>query len=157
MDAATITHWVNSLGRSYDVLVAEKIIPNMPLQELYTGRDWLDIEPAGGLELSFLAKSRRLETVYITLIGTVEGQSVYRGELPKPLSLMMNQVGVRTNYGLPMESKEPTKLPMNRNTGGWDAYKLDSSTHPNAKLIFKYAENKMVNTLVFTLIDTDHD
>ncbi|WP_443190826.1 DUF6392 family protein [Pseudomonas indica] len=157
MDAATITRWIKNLGRPYDTLVTEGIIPNLPLQELYKGRDWLDIEPASGLELSFRAKTKHLETLFVILAKTVDGQSVYRGELPLPFALKMDQASVRATFGPPMESKGPIKLPLNTKTGGWDAYRLDSAMHPNAKLIFKYAENMAVNTLVFTLIDTGHD
>lgn len=53
MDATTIALWIKSLGRPYESLVSEGVIPNMPLQELYKGRDWLDIEPEDGVELSF--------------------------------------------------------------------------------------------------------
>lgn len=151
MDATTIALWIKSLGRPYESLVSEGVIPNMPLQELYKGRDWLDIEPEDGVELSFSADSKRLETLYITLVKAVEGQSVYRGKVPLPLALSMSQADVKASFGVPLESKGPTKLPLNRKTGGWDAYELEPSVYPNAKLIFKYAENYQVNTLVFTL------
>lgn len=151
MDATMIALWIKNLGRPYDSLVSEGIIPSMPLQELYNGRDWLDIEPEEGVELSFAAESKRLESLYIILIQAVEGQSIYRGELPTPLALSMSRADVKAAFGVPWESKGPTNLPLNRKTGGWDAYELESSVYPNAKLIFKYAENCRVNTLVFTL------
>ncbi len=151
MDATTIALWIKSLGRPYESLVSEGIIPNMPLRELYKGRDWLDIEPEEGMELSFSAESKCLEALYIILVPAVEEQAVYRGELPTPLALSMSQADVKASFGLPSESKGPTQLPLNRKTGGWDAYELEASAYPNAKLMFKYAENRQVNTLVFTL------
>jgi|CXWL01.2.fsa_nt_gi hypothetical protein len=151
MDASTIALWIKSLGRPYEALVSEGIIPNLPLQELYCGREWLDIEPEDGVELSFAAVSKNLEALYIVLIQVVEGQSIYRGALPPPLTLAMSQADVKASFGLPYEHKGPTKLPLNRSTGGWDAYQLESSVHPNAKLIFKYTQSAQVNTLVFTL------
>jgi hypothetical protein len=42
-------------------------------------------------------------------------------------------------------------------TGGWDTYRLNPSTYPNIKLICKYSSTFQVKTLVFTLIDKDHD
>lgn len=157
MNAATIEGWIKNLGRSYDSLVTEKVAPNMPLQELYKGRDWLDIEPADGLELSFKAKTKRLETIHVVLMSTMEGVTEYKGELPKPFVLAMNQSEVRANFGVPMESKGPTKLPMNTSIGGWDAYQLDKNTHPNAKVIFTYADTMQVKTISFTLIDKGED
>ncbi|CAM2945591.1 hypothetical protein SAMN04490207_1942 [Pseudomonas gessardii] len=64
MDATTIALWIKSLGRPYESLVSEGIIPNMPLRELYKGRNWLDIEPEEGMELSFSAESKCLEALY---------------------------------------------------------------------------------------------
>jgi hypothetical protein len=157
MDAKTIERWIKSIGRPYDALVAEGVIPNQPLTELYKGRDWLTVKPGNGLELSFWAENRCLETFHIVLLKTMEGMTEYKGELPKPFVPVMAQSGVRTTFGEPMESKGPTKLPLNTMIGGWDAYRLDPATHPNTKLIFTYAETMQVKTLTFTLIDTGHD
>lgn len=157
MTDVCIARWIKNLGRPYDTLVAEGIIPNLPLQELYKGRDWLDIEPADGLELSFEAKAKRLETIHIVLLSTMEGITEYKGELPRPFAQLMKQSEVRAHFGEPMESKGPTKLPMNTAIGGWDAYQLNRSIHPNAKVIFTYAGSLQVKTLSFTLIDKGHD
>ncbi|HBO3041448.1 TPA: hypothetical protein L4Q92_000182 [Pseudomonas aeruginosa] len=158
MDAATIERWILSLGRPYDTLVAEGIIPNLPLQELYKGRDWLDIEPGDGLELSFWAETKRLEAVYITLLKTTPSTVPYQGELPKPFTPMMSQAEVRANFGEPMASKGPVKMPQPMGmTGGWDAYRLDPATHRNMKLVLQYTADLRVDTLVFTLIDKGHD
>lgn len=158
MDAKTIERWIKSLGRSYDALVADGVIPNQPLQELYEGRDRLHIEPEPGLALSFWAGTKRLETLFITLVKTTPSTIEYKGELPKPFISAMTKSGVHSNFGEPMESKGPVKMPQPMGmTGGWDSYRLDPVTHPNIKLIFKYTATMQVKTLVFTLIDTGHD
>ncbi|EMM5100990.1 DUF6392 family protein [Pseudomonas aeruginosa] len=157
MDAATITRWIKHLGRPYDALVNEGIIPSLPLQELYKGRDWLDIEPGDGLELSFWAETKRFERLFITLIKTVEDQTVYRGDLPQPFALEMDQAGVRSTFGPPMESSGPRKIPNIGMVGGHDAYTLNMETHPNARVFFQYTVDMRVKTLFFTLIDTGHD
>lgn len=157
MDAAIIERWIKSIGRSYDVLIAEGVIPNQPLTELYKGRDWLTLKPGGGLELSFWTETKSLETFHIVLLKTMEGMTEYKGELPKPFAEVMFQSGVRATFGQPMESQGPTKLPLNTMIGGWDAYRLDPAAYPNTKLIFIYAETMQVKTLTFTLIDKDHD
>ncbi len=157
MDAKIIESWIKNLGQPYGTLVAKGLIPNQPLQELYKGRDWLDIEPAPGLELSFWAETKRFERLFITLLSTVEGTTEYKGELPKPFAPVMSQSGVRAIFGEPMESQGPTKLPLNTMVGGFDAYRLDPATHPNMKVSFQYTITMQVKTLVFSLIDRGHD
>ncbi|MBF8796171.1 DUF6392 family protein [Pseudomonas aeruginosa] len=157
MDAATIERWILNLGRPYDALAVEGAIPGQPLTQLYKGRDWLTLKPEKGLELSFWAETKRLESIYITLIQTVEDQSVYHGELPQPFALEMDQAGVHRTFGLPRESKGPMKLPNLPPMGGYDAYTLNVATHPNAQTMFQYTPDMRVKTLIFTLIDTGHD
>lgn len=157
MDAKTIERWISNLGRPYGTLVAEGVIPNLPLKELYKGRDWLDIEPEDGLELSFWAGTKCLETLYITLLKTTPSTVEYKGELPKPFAPVMAQSGVRATFGEPIESKGPMKLPNIGMVGGFDAYTLDPATHPNMKVSFQYTITMQVKTLVFSLIDRDHD
>jgi hypothetical protein len=41
--------------------------------------------------------------------------------------------------------------------GGWDAYRLSSELHPNAKVIISYLENFAVNNISFSLISSGHD
>lgn len=156
MDATTITRWINNLGRHYDALIAEGVIPNMPLQELYKGRDWIDIEPADGLELSFWAETKRYERLFITLTPTVEGTTAYKGELPKPFTALMTKAIVRNTFGEPMASQGLTKLPLNTMAGGADTYKLNPATHPNMQVSFQYTPDLVVKVLVFSLIDKGH-
>lgn len=156
MDGRTIENWIKSLGRHYDVLVAEGAIPNQPLSELYQGRDSLTLKPGAGLELSFSAQTKNLQALHIILLETMKGMTSYAGELHKPFSLVMNQSGVRGIFGAPLESRGVTRLPLNTAIGGWDSYRLDSRAHPNANLIFTYSESLQVKTLTFTLIDPGH-
>ncbi|MBC3258201.1 hypothetical protein HU733_22105 [Pseudomonas paralactis] len=122
MNASMIVLLIKKLGRPYESLISEGVIPNTPLREFYEGRGWLDMEPEDGVELGFAADSRCLETLYITLARIVEGQTVYRDQLPLPLALSMTQADVKASFGMPSELKGPTSLPLNRKTGGWDAY-----------------------------------
>ncbi len=156
MDAKIIEEWIRNIGQTYDTLVSKGLI-SQPLQELYEGRDWLDIEPVTGLELSFWAETKRFERLFISLISAVDGVPPYRGELPRPLLPEMNQSQVRASFGTPLESKGIAKLPMNTVLGGFDAYKLDPATHPNMKISFQYTASLQVKTLVFSLIDRGHD
>lgn len=153
MDVRTIENWIKSLGRRYDILVAEGTLPDQPLSELYQGRDLLTLRPGAGLELSFRAQTKSLEAVHIILLETMKGMTSYAGELPRPFSRVMNQSDVRATFGTPLESRGETRLPLNTVIGGWDSYRLDPQSHPSTKLIFTYSENLQLKTLTFTLID----
>ncbi len=158
MDATTIEHWIKKLGQLYDALVAEGNIPNQSLDELYPGRDWLTILPASGLELSFWAETQRFEKLFITLLDAMPGVPVYKGELPKPYTSEMTQSDVHALFTTPLELKGPIKMPQPMGqTGGWESYRLDPAKHPNIKVVFQYTAAMQVKTLVFTLIDKDHD
>lgn len=152
MDATIINRWIKSLGRTYDELVTKGIIPDIPLQELYAGRDWLHIEPGAGLELDFGAENKHLAKLHIILIQVVENQTIYSGELPAPFSLKMDKAGVRALLGNPISSKGTVKLPGGLGMrGGWDVYRLQEEINPDAKVWFNYTADLMVYSIVFTL------
>ncbi|MGF6328095.1 hypothetical protein ABH909_000973 [Pseudomonas sp. BS3782 TE3695] len=158
MKATTIEHWIKKLGLSYDILISEGSIPNQPLEELYPGRDWLDIEPAAGLELSFWAETRRFEKLFITVLESMPGLPIYKGELPNPYTSNMSQSDVHALFTTPLEVQPPVKMPKPMGqTGGWESYRLDPEKHPNIKVVFQYTASMQVDTLVFTLIEKDHD
>lgn len=158
MDAVTIERWINHLGRFYEELITDRIIPDFPLTELYKGRDWLSLKkPASGLELSFWADTKRYERLFITLRSTLEGTTEYKGELPKPFALLTSKSEVRSVFGAPMESQGLTNLPLNTVLGGFDTYSLDQINYPNLKVSFQYTSSMQVKTLVFSLISRGHD
>ncbi|WP_294737284.1 DUF6392 family protein [uncultured Pseudomonas sp.] len=158
MDVVTIECWIKNLGRPFADLVCEGVVPGMPLQELYPGRDLLDVIIAPGLSMSFWAENKRFETLFITLLKTTPSTAAYQGELPKPFSTVTRQSDVRAHFGEPMASKGPIKMPRPMGlTGGWDAYLLNPITHPNKKVVFQYTAMGEVNTLVFSLINKGHD
>ncbi|MEF9671666.1 hypothetical protein QNM99_00665 [Pseudomonas sp. PCH446] len=73
-----------------------------------------------------------MEKIIITLIKTVDDQTIYTGGLPPPFSLKMNKIGVHALFGEPMQSKGPAKIPGSGGqiSGGWDAYRLQERIHP---------------------------
>lgn len=157
MSAMTIERWINHLGSFYDDLIADSVIPNLPLIELYKGRDGLSLKkPARGLELSFWADTKRYERLFITLRSTVEGTTEYEGELPKPFALLTSKSEVRAAFGAPMESQGLTKLPLDTMLGGFDTYSLDQINYSNLKVSFQYTSSMQVKTLVFSLINRGH-
>jgi hypothetical protein len=152
MKAKKIELWIKSLGLPYSTLISEGIISDQPLTELYKGRDWLTLKPDSGVELSFSAQTRRFERLFITLIQTVEDQTVYRGALPYPMASKMTQSDVHAAFGPPSQTSEPRKIPTIGIVGGHDAYPLDTSIHPSGQVMFQYTADLQVKTLFFTLI-----
>lgn len=158
MNAETIDGLVKSLGKTYDALIMDGLIPNQSLQALYEGRDRLHMELVPGISLSFWAETRRLEALFITLTKSTPSTVEYRGELPKPFSSVMTKSDIRSEFGEPMQTSGPIKMPQPLGmTGGWDAYPLEPSRYPNTKLIFKYEATMRVKALLFTLVDKGHD
>lgn len=158
MKAKNIEKWIENLGRGYDSLIAEGVIPNQPLHELYPGRDLLDMIIAPGLSMSFGSQTKKFETLFITLLKSTPSTTAYDGELPNPFASSMTQPEVRAYFGEPMASRAPVMMPQPMGmTGGWDAYKLSPESRPNIKVVFQYTATLTVNTLVFSLIDKGHD
>ena len=157
MGVVTIERWIKHLGWLYEDLIFHGIIPDLPLTELYNGRDWLSLKKsADGLELSFWAETRRYERFFISLNSTVEGTTEYKGELPKPFALLASKAEVRAAFGMPMESQGLTKLPLDTVLGGFDTYSLDQINFPNLKISFQYTSSMQIKTLVFSLINRGH-
>jgi hypothetical protein len=160
MQAAIINRWVKNLGRNYDDLVSEGVIPDQPLAPLLSGdvSEELIQSPVPGVSLWFWTQTKRLEKVMITLLQSVEGQEVYAGELPAPFALKMDKNSVHELLGKPMESQGPVKLPGGLGMrGGWDAYRLQEKTHHNARVGFSYTADMKVKTLAFALLNPGHD
>lgn len=158
MNTEVVVSWIKGLGLFHDVLSANKTIPDQPLLEFYEGRDWLHIEPEPGVELSFWAESKRFEKLFFSLFDSVDGTPIYSGELPAPFSLKMKKADAIEMFGAPLETQGPVLMPKPvGQTGGWDSFVLDALIYPNIKVVFQYSAGFAVNTLVFALIEKDHD
>ncbi|WP_338919018.1 DUF6392 family protein [Pseudomonas silesiensis] len=158
MDAGKVVELIEAVGHSYESLLASGKIPSHSLDELYPGCDRLDLEVENGIELTFWAETKVLESFFITLMKTMPSTVKYEGELPRPYTSAMNQSDVHRIFGDPMESRGPIKMPEPMGqTGGWESYPLDPTIHPGKKVVFQYTAAMEVKTLVFTLIDKGHD
>ncbi len=157
MSAAMINDWIKSLGRTYDDLVSNAIIPNQSLNPLFSAIENNEFiqYPIAGAELWFLDNNRRFEKIILTLIQTDEGEPVYNGSLPFPFELKMTQSCVRSRFGTPIKSLGAAKIPGSngKEMGGWEAYRLHERYHPHARVGFSYTSDLLVKTLAFALID----
>ena len=160
MEAVTINRLIKGLGRTYEALLADGLVRGAPPTPLFTEGENEDLiqKPAPGIELWFWAETHRLERIVITLSALVDGDPVYTGELPNPFTHKMSQASVRTLLGEPYQSKGPAKLPPPIGvTGGWDAFRLGHTFHPNAEVAIQYLGDHCAAGLAFCLINKGHD
>lgn len=153
MNPENMERLIKNLGSSYDALIANKIIENLPLQDLYEDGETLEIEPAPGIELVFWPETLRFEVIYITLKdGHNSSIPVYTGELPEPFKQVRDQRQVRQIFGKPIFSKGPMQL-QGTDLSGWDTYQLEPNWHPAAFVEFQYRNNMQIYKMLFSLID----
>lgn len=159
MNAATIEDYIKALGKTFESLLSQMVLPPLAKPwKVFDEDDQFSLNIEDGLSLTFNENTRRLESVFITLLKTTPSTVEYKGELPKPFAPVMSQSEVHANFGKPMASKGPIKMPQPMGqTGGWDAYRLNPASHPNTKVVLQYTAALAVNTLVFSLIDKGHD
>lgn len=158
MDATTIEGYIKALGKTYESLLSQGFFPSAKPWKIFDDDDQFSLTIENGLSLTFHENTRKLESIFITLIKTTPSTAEYKGHLPKPFVSKMNQAEVHASFGEPMASKGQVKMPQPMGmTGGWDAYRLDPATYPNTKVVFQYTAALVVNTLVFSLIEKGHD
>ncbi len=156
MDIMTINRLIKGLGQPYGKLLAEGVIPGLMLQPLFKSGENLHLiqQPESGVELWFGSETEDLERIILSLTAVIEGEAIYTGYLPSPFTHVMNQQSIHVILGVPGDSMGPKRFPPPIGmTGGWDAYRLEATIHPSAKVVAQYSPDKSVNTLIFTLID----
>ncbi|MGY4664252.1 MULTISPECIES: DUF6392 family protein [Pseudomonas] len=142
---------VKSLGRTYPEMIASGMyLPDGPPKGIFEDSDTLAMSPEPGIELGFWAKSQRFEMLFISLLESFQGKSLYKGSLPYQLKSQMNQGWIRSRFGEPLESKAPFKMPIRGMTGGWDIYRFPSIPK-GTQVVFKYSARMEVETIVFEL------
>lgn len=152
MDSATLERLITCLGRTYEHLVADGIIPELPLEDLYESESTLEALPGEGVELCFWAEDHRFEAVQLTLEGE-PGEEVYSGELPSAFQGISTKLQVRSVFGKPIRSVNPIDIPEYGPSGGWDCYQVSSYLHPAAQVDFQYQTDHKIKNLIFALID----
>lgn len=152
MKESKIEKLLGFLGKPYKDLVAEKIVTDTGLKEIYSGSDRLYILPEEGLELDFWADSKVFIELFITLKKTTPATTSYKGELPEIFFPGMDQEMVIDLFGEPASSRGPVRLPHPiGQTGGWASYIYDDELFPGVELQFQYTADMQVKTVVFSL------
>lgn len=152
MGSAAIERWIKNLGGSYASLVANGVIPDLPLQELYEDSESLEIEPVAGVELGFWVESKCLELIRVSLENVPGGIPPFTGELPAPFNEATSQKSVHQIFGAPMFSKSSREL-AGTGLSGWDTYQLSADYHTTALLDFEYGRESRVSSITFSLME----
>ncbi|MGV7962866.1 DUF6392 family protein [Photorhabdus tasmaniensis] len=148
---------INSLGKTADMLVENKLIPAGKFEFAFEGSSRFSVEPEAGLTLVFDAISKVLISVQFTLINTVDDTGTYSGDMPAPFLHQMDKVTVRAFMGEPDSSSGPERVPVIGLIGGFDAYtrKLNDQ-YPNTEIRFLYQSDLRVDALLFEqLVNND--
>ena len=150
--AAMMTNLVKALGRSYEELLAAGLLASAESWKLFEQDDQFHVNVEPGLVLTFDEGNRQLSSIAIALLEVVQGNPIYRGELPKPFKPQMTKSDVHSLLGEPDESQGPQKMPKPiGQTGGWDAYRLDEAAHRNDLVECQYTAGKEVDSLFCSL------
>ncbi|OWO81421.1 hypothetical protein B5C26_14670 [Photorhabdus luminescens] len=141
---------INSLGKTVDILVENKLISAGKFEFAFEGSSRFSVEPETGLTLVFDAISKVLISVQFTLINTVDDTGTYSGDMPAPFLHQMDKVTVRAFMGEPDSSSGPERIPVIGLIGGFDAYtrKLNDQ-YPNIEIRFLYQSDLRVDALLF--------
>ncbi|MGY3255650.1 hypothetical protein ACVWWS_003072 [Pseudomonas chlororaphis] len=86
MNAVMIDDLVKSLGRTYPEMIASGMyLPGGPPKGIFEDSDTLAMSPEPGIELGFWAKSQCFEMLFISLLESFQGKSLYKGAYPTNL------------------------------------------------------------------------
>ncbi|MEE1922217.1 DUF6392 family protein [Pseudomonas sp. 148P] len=152
MRASELEKILEYLGRSHADLVANHVIPDLELQEIYPGSERRHITLEQGLELDFLPDDKVFTALFITLRTTTPSTTKYLGELPEEFFSEMDQEMVIDLFGDPVASRGPVRMPEPiGQTGGWASYIYDEEMFPGVELQFQYTADMQVKTIVFAL------
>ncbi|AZD08627.1 hypothetical protein C4K26_3224 [Pseudomonas chlororaphis] len=156
MSATMIDDLVKSLGLTYpEMIVSGMYLPGEPPKGMFEEVDTMAMWPEAGIELEFWANTQRFETLYISLQKSFPEESIYKGSLPYQLMPRMSQDWIRSQFGSPLESGAPYRIPVLGMTGGWDVYRLPG-VPKNTQVAFKYNVEMDVEMVVFELNEKSH-
>ncbi|MCO7579734.1 MULTISPECIES: DUF6392 family protein [Pseudomonas] len=151
-----IDELVKSLGRTYPEMISSGMyLPGGPPEGMFGNSDTVEFSPEPGIELRFWASTKRFEKLFVTFLEGFEGEQIYTGSLPYELRNRMNQAWVRSQYGEPLDSGAPYRIPVLGMTGGWDSYRLPRMSK-DINVLFKYNTKMEVDGVVFRLNEQSH-
>lgn len=153
---AMLDDLIKALGRTYPEMIASGMyLPGGAPKGIFEDSDTLAMSPVPGIELDFWASSQRFVMLFISLLESFQGESIYQGSLPYQLKSRMDQGWIRSRYGEPLESRAPFKIPIRGMTGGWDIFRFPGIPK-GTQVVFKYNAESQVEEIVFELNERSH-
>ncbi|EGI5923378.1 pyocin immunity protein [Salmonella enterica subsp. enterica serovar Colindale] len=126
---------INSIGKTYQQLFDEGLIPYKTRPTGYSGDPDLTLEMAKeGLHLTFKRDGRQLWSVILRIQYEKVADWLFPNELPSPLQKSMSREWVHQHIGEPLRSIPP-KVIMKRAFGWTDLYEAKGRAIPTSMQI----------------------
>lgn len=139
---------IRSLGKTYQQLVEEELIPYKTKPSATSGEPTIHLEMANeGVFLSFLREGRVLKEISLRIQHEKVKNWIFPNKLPFGLKKIMNRTQVHAVFGEPLRSTEP-KVIMRRVLGRADLYSIGYCKQPTSMQI-RYDHSEMVASVVF--------
>lgn len=158
MSSLHLKSYLDNLGRSYDELVSEGVVPADKVIEVYPGALSFYLQPAVGVTLRFWADTRTFEAVNILLAQRFYDSQPYSGALPDPYVKCITRQAALELFGSPITSKGPFTMPIAlKEVGGWDKFGMKKLDYDALTIIVSYDVELNVNSLAFTIKQTGYE
>ncbi|WP_251978581.1 DUF6392 family protein [Salinicola avicenniae] len=145
---ANLDELAQRLGNTFDELVRQDLLPETPRPAPdYDGADRLFLEPETGLVLQFNLDDV-LQRIEITLRDE-DPEETYQGQLFPSMQGEITRQAVRQQYGEPLETSPPVKLPIIGMTGGSDLFQADRRVYGDALMRVAYDKEGIADGVMF--------
>ncbi|MER2471746.1 DUF6392 family protein [Photorhabdus laumondii] len=122
--AINIEVLINSLGKTYQEIYSEGLIPYKTKPKGHLGCDYISLDMIKeGVYLAFKRDNKELLDVTVTLINRDKPSYQFPNELPSPLVPKMSRQWIHEQFGKP-EKSHPPEMIMNHQFGRKDLYTL---------------------------------
>ncbi|MCC8456493.1 DUF6392 family protein [Photorhabdus aegyptia] len=148
--AINVEALINSLGKSYQEIFNEGLIPYKSKPGGDSGDDYVSLDmQKEGIFLAFNRTSKKLTHVTLTLIDEERPRYVYPNQLPSPLINSMTREWVKKHFGQAIKSFPPCKV-FNCQYGWKDLY-LYNVSESEEKIYIQLSHDllEQVETITF--------
>ncbi|CAQ84760.1 MULTISPECIES: DUF6392 family protein [Photorhabdus] len=122
--ATNIEALINYLGKSYQEIFDEGLIPYKTKPSGFPGDDIICLEMAKeGIFLAFYREGKRLKEITLILLNEKKPLYKFPNELPSPLVPLMTRQWVHEQFGKPEKSLSPRKR-LKKDIGWTELYTL---------------------------------
>jgi len=142
---------INKLGKSYDEIFADGLIPYKSKPTGYPGDPELSIEMAKeGIHLAFKRDGKRLFAIGLILLNEKKPKYRFPGDLPSPLVPEMSRQWVHEQFGEPDKFLPPRKR-LRKDIGYTDLFTVtDFQTPTSMQISYDLHEHVRLVTFIST-------